>query len=139
MNADRSWRPIEASPELAPQAGAFSMGTHAGGLIFVSGQVPRDPETGQWEKDAPFDAQAARVFGNLELTLQTAGARLDDVASLTIYLGDINDWGRINGIVQDLFTPPFPARAVVGAQLEGFLIEVSAIAISPVAKPEGSS
>ena len=131
MSDSRAWKSIQLSAQHAPAAGAFSPAAEAGNLIFVSGQVPRDPVTGQWEKGRPLAEQVHRVFSNLALTLAAAGTGLVDVASVTIYLADISAWGTVNEIFQEYFRPPFPARAVVGVALEGFLIEVSAVAARP--------
>ena len=133
MSSDATWTPVELPRGAAPPAGAFSVAAHAAGLIFVSGQVPRDPKTGEWEKAGSFDEQARRVFGNLELAVRDAGARLADVVSVTIYLGDIEHWGRMNALFQEFFQPPYPTRTIVGAQLEGFLVEASAVAVEPPA------
>jgi len=129
MTEARGWKPVQLSPEYAPAAGAFSVATEAAGLVFVSGQVPRDPASGQWEKEKSIEDQARRVFKNVELTLMAAGLGLTDVASVTIYLASISDWSTVNRLYQECFRPPYPARAVVGAALEGFLIEASAIAV----------
>jgi 2-iminobutanoate/2-iminopropanoate deaminase len=94
MTEDRSWTPIELSPEHAPPAGAFSPAVEAAGLVFVSGQVPRDPVSGQWVKERPLEEQARRVFSNLALTLGAAGLELRDVASVSVFLADISHWGR---------------------------------------------
>jgi 2-iminobutanoate/2-iminopropanoate deaminase len=131
MSDSQAWKSIQLSAQHAPAAGAFSPATEVGNLIFVSGQVPRDPITGHWEKGRPLAEQVHRVFSNLALTLAAAGVGLVDVASVTIYLADISAWGTVNQIFQEYFRPPFPARAVVGVSLEDFLIEVSAVAARP--------
>lgn len=128
MSNARAWTPITLPAGHAPSAGAFSLATEAGGLVFVSGQVPRDPVSGAWEKDRPLEAQVRRTFSNVALALDAAGLALTDVASVMIFLADIAHWGEVNRIYQELFSPPYPARAVVGAALEGFLIEVTAVA-----------
>jgi 4-hydroxy-4-methyl-2-oxoglutarate aldolase len=125
------WKAIALSAEHAPAAGAFSPAAEAGGLIFVAGQVPRDPLSGQWEKGRPLVEQVRRVFDNLALTLGAAGVGLGDVVSVTVYLADIAAWSTVNALFQEYFRPPYPARAVVGAALEGFLIEVAAVAARP--------
>jgi 2-iminobutanoate/2-iminopropanoate deaminase len=126
-----AWKAIHLSSENAPAAGAFSPAAEAGGLIFVSGQVPRDPASGRWEKERPLDDQVRRVFSNLALTLQAAGADLADVVNVSVFLADISAWATVNAIFQEFFRPPYPARAIVGASLEGFLVEVAAVAARP--------
>ena len=131
MTKPCAWKPIQLSSEYAPSAGAFSPAAEAGGLVFVSGQIPRDPVSGQWEKERPLEEQARRVFSNLELTLGAAGVELADVASVSVFLANISDWSTVNRIFQKYFQPSYPARAVVGASLEGFLIEITAVAARP--------
>lgn len=128
MSHARAWTPIALPAGYAPAVGAFSPATEAAGLVFVSGQVPCDPVTGQWEKDRPLEEQIRRTFSNLAITLGAAGLALTDIVSITIYLADIGHWGVVNQAYKELFAPPYPARAIVGAALEGFLIEVSAVA-----------
>ena len=64
----------------------------------------------------------------MERIIVAAGASLASVVSVTVYLADENDWGAFDQIYRSVFTPPFPTRAVVGAELRGIMVEVSAIA-----------
>ena len=74
--------------------------------------------------------QIRQVLTNVESVLKAAGARLSDVVSVTVYLVDEDDWGTFNDIYKTVFQAPYPARAVVGAQLRGgVLVEVSAVAM----------
>jgi 2-iminobutanoate/2-iminopropanoate deaminase len=63
--------------------------------------------------------------------LAAGGATLEDVVSVTVYLANENDWNDFNTVYKSVFSPPYPARAVVGAGLRGILVEVSAIASLP--------
>ncbi|MCE2954566.1 MAG: RidA family protein [Gemmatimonas sp.] len=103
-------------------------------LLFVSGQTPRDPATGQI-MGTTVEEQTRVTLANLERILRTGGATLADVVSVTVYLADENDWGTFNEVYRTVFSPPFPTRAVVGAQLRGILVEISAIAAVPAARP----
>jgi 2-iminobutanoate/2-iminopropanoate deaminase len=123
----RPWQPVSLGPDVPAPKGAYSPATRLGDLIFVSGQVPRDVRTGDLLGD-DIRAQAKGVLGNVRRVLEAAGATLDDVVSVTVYLADPNDWGAFNEIYKETFTPPYPARAIVGAGLRGILVEVSAIA-----------
>jgi 2-iminobutanoate/2-iminopropanoate deaminase len=123
----RSWNGITLPAEVPAPAGAYSPAVRAGNLIFVSGQVPKDPRTGETRGD-DVRAQTRAVLENVERVLAAAGAALDDVVSVTAYLARIDDWGAFNEVYRELFTPPYPARTTIGAQLHGFLVEISVIA-----------
>jgi len=110
--------------------GAYSPGVRAGNFLFVSGQVPRDVRTGELLGD-DIRTQSKGVLDNLGGVLAAAGASLNDVVSVTVYLADPEDWGAFNDVYKETFKPPYPARAVVGAGLRGILVEVSAVAFRP--------
>ena len=95
--------------------------------MFVSGQVPKDPRTGKVEGDT-IATQTRRTIENVRAVLEAGGASLADVVSVTVYLADDNDWAEFNAVYKTVFSPPYPARAVVGAGLRGILVEISAIA-----------
>ena len=126
----RSWQPVSLGPDVPAPKGAYSPAARLGNLIFVSGQVPRDVRTGELLGD-DIRSQSRGVLGNLRRVVEAAGTTLDDVVSVTVYLADPNDWTAFNEIYKETFTPPYPARAVVGAGLRGILVEVSAVAARP--------
>lgn len=127
MNNTRNWQSIMLPAEYAQPVGAYSPAVVAGDLIFVSGQVPADPHTGKII-NGDLRAQVLRTFENLQLVLKTANASLTDVVSITTYLADIAQWDIFNQTFREIFSPPYPSRTAIGAQLGGFLIEVNAIA-----------
>ena len=97
----------------APKAiGPYSQAVRAGDFLFVSGQIPLDPSTGQ-VVEGGIDAQARRVMANLQAVLAAAGASFDQVVRTTIYLADLADFGVVNDIYGGCFEPPAPARATV--------------------------
>ena len=111
----------------APRAGGpYSHATIAGGLLFLSGQRPVDPETG----DIPdgVEAQTRRVLENLLVVLTAAGAALADVAKVTVYLADIADFDRVNAVYREFFAEPYPARTTVAVTLRGVLVEIDVVA-----------
>jgi 2-iminobutanoate/2-iminopropanoate deaminase len=126
---ERTWTPIHL-PDLPAPAGAYSPGVRAGNLLFVSGQTPRDPATGQIIGET-VEEQTRVTLANLERIVRLGGATLADLVSVTVYLADDNDWGRFNEVYKAAMSPPYPTRAVVGAQLRGILVEISAIAYVP--------
>jgi 2-iminobutanoate/2-iminopropanoate deaminase len=124
---DRAWEPVTLGEGFPAPKGAYSPGVRAGDMLFVSGQVPRDPRTGE-TVGGDVVAQSRRTLENLRLVLEAAGATLDDVVSVTVYLADGNDWGAFNEVYREVFRPPYPSRTVVGAALRGILVEISAVA-----------
>ena len=125
MPAD--WLPITLDPKYQSPKGAYSPGVRAGNLLFVSGQVPTDPVSGEVQGE-DIEAQTVLVLAKVRMVLEAGGASMDDVVSVTVYLANVDDWAVFNEVYKRTFKPPYPARAAVGAQLRGILVEVSAIA-----------
>jgi 2-iminobutanoate/2-iminopropanoate deaminase len=123
---ERTWIPVTL-PDFPPPAGAYSPGVRAGNLLFVSGQTPRDVATGQIQ-GTTFEEQTRLTLRNLERIIVASGASLSAVVSVTVYLSDEDNWGAFDQIYRSVFSPPYPTRAVVGAELRGIMVEVSAIA-----------
>jgi 2-iminobutanoate/2-iminopropanoate deaminase len=115
----------------APAAiGPYSQAIRAGDLLFLSGQIPLDPATGQI---VPGDvvAQTDRVVRNLGAILEAAGCALADVVRTTIYLVDLAQFAAVNEAYGRFFEPPYPARATVqvAALPRGALVEIDAVAL----------
>ena len=108
----------------------YSPFVRAGGLIFVSGQLPLLPGRDTSLAGAPFAAQAEQALLNLESVLAGAGAGLAQVVKTTVYLSDMGDWGQVDAVYARFFGENRPARSVVptGPLHFGFRIEVEAIA-----------
>ncbi len=101
------------STRSAPQAiGPYSQGIRAGSLLFVSGQVPIDPVTGNII-DGDIAAQTHRVLQNIGEILKAGGASFDQVARTTVFLADMNDFAAMNAVYATYFEAPAPARATV--------------------------
>jgi len=99
----------------APAAiGPYSQAVRAGSMLFVSGQIPMDPETGNLV-EGDLAAQTHRVFQNLAAILAAAGATFDNVVRTTVYLADMNDFPAMNAVYATYFSSPAPARATVQA------------------------
>ena len=97
----------------APAAiGPYSQAVRAGGLLFVSGQVPIDPETGELIR-GDVTAQTHRALRSLDAIVRAGGATLDDVVKTTVYLADMNDFVAMNRAYATWFSDPAPARAAV--------------------------
>jgi 2-iminobutanoate/2-iminopropanoate deaminase len=116
------------TPEV-PAAGPYSQAVRAGEWIFVSGQLPLDPETGAVAGD-DAGAQARRALDNLEAVLRAAGASIADVVKTTVYLTDLAEFAAVNAVYAERFGEPQPARSTVGvaALPRGVRVEIDAIA-----------
>lgn len=117
----------------APAAiGPYSQAIAAGALIFASGQLPLDPATGE-AVCGGIAEQAARALDNLAAILAAAGAGLADVAKVTVFLRDLNDFGAFNQVYARYFPAPPPARSCVQvARLpRDVAVEIEAIAVAP--------
>ena len=103
------------STSAAPAAiGPYSQAVRAGSLVFVSGQIPLDPETGTMVA-GDIGVQTHRVFRNLSGILDAAGSSLDRVVRTTVYLADMNDFAAMNEVYATYFSNPAPARATIQA------------------------
>ena len=120
------------NPEtLAKPGGHYSHAVVAGGLVFVSGQLPIAPD-GAKLNAASFDEQARQVLLNVELALVAAGSSVAQLAQVRVYVTDIDNWPAFNTIYAQWAGASRLARAVVPvSQLHfGFLIEVEAVAVA---------
>jgi 2-iminobutanoate/2-iminopropanoate deaminase len=114
----------------APGAiGPYSQAIRLGALVFVSGQIPLDPATGQ-VVSGDISAQAERVMNNLGAVLAAAGLGFEDIVRTTIYLVDLAHFADVNEAYGRFFQTPYPARSTVGvaALPRGVQIEIDAIA-----------
>jgi 2-iminobutanoate/2-iminopropanoate deaminase len=97
----------------APKAiGPYSQGIKAGGFLFISGQIPIDPATGEIVQ-GDIAAQADRVLHNIRNIIEDSGATLHDVVKTTIYLADMDDFAAVNEVYARYFDSEPPARATV--------------------------
>jgi 2-iminobutanoate/2-iminopropanoate deaminase len=119
----------------APSAiGPYSQGILAGPLVFVSGQIPIDPATGQLVS-GDIAAEARQAIANLRAILGAAGSSLEQVVKTTVFLTDMDDFAAVNAVYAEFFTAPFPARAcfAVAGLPKGARVEVEAVALAPAA------
>jgi len=120
-------RPI--ATDKAPAAiGTYSQAVEADGTVYLSGQIPLVPATMEMV-EGDVRRQVEQVFDNLSAVAEAAGADLDRVVKLTVYLTDLADFGVVNEVMQARFSPPYPARAAVqvAALPKGARVEVDAI------------
>ena len=115
--------------DMAPAAiGPYSQAIKAGPLVFLSGQIPLDPESMEIISD-DIAAQTHQVFKNLITVSEAAGGSLSNAAKLTIYVTDLGDFAVINEIMAEYFSKPYPARATiqVSALPKGSKVEIDAV------------
>jgi 2-iminobutanoate/2-iminopropanoate deaminase len=114
---------------LATPALPYSPVCVSGDLVFISGQVPFDEQGRLVSED--FREQVHQTLRNLGLCLKAAGCGFEDVVKVNAYLTDLSLGPVYNEVYTEYFSPPYPARATVGAELPNFKIEVEAIARKP--------
>jgi 2-iminobutanoate/2-iminopropanoate deaminase len=107
-------RQAVATPSAPKAIGPYSQAIRAGSLLFLSGQIPIDPATGEMVQ-GDIAAQTHRVFQNLGAILQAAGVSFDHVVRTTVYLADMNEFAAMNAVYATYFSDPAPARATVQA------------------------
>ena len=99
----------------APAAiGPYSQAVRAGNTVYFSGQIPLDPATGNLV-DGDIAAQARRAFDNLKAVAEAAGGSLDRIVRLGLYLTDLSDFARVNAVMAEYFSQPYPARSTIQA------------------------
>ena len=111
----------------ASPIGAYSQGLRVGDLVFVSGQGPLDPVTGEIV-GSTIEEQTARVLENIKAILEAGGATMADVVKVSAHLSDLSLFDRYNKVYATYFPDPKPTRTTVGSQLLGILVEIDAIA-----------
>lgn len=114
----------------APQAiGPYSQAIEAGGFVFVSGQIPLIPATGELVEGS-VEVQTARVLENLKAILEAAGSSLESVVKTTVYITNMDDFTKVNGIYGQYFQENPPARVCVEVSKlpKGALVEIDVIA-----------
>jgi len=118
------------STDKAPKViGPYSAGIRAGNLVFTAGQLGIDPETGEFAPGG-VNAQTRQALLNLNAVLEAAGASLGQVVKTTVFLSDLDDYGRVNEVYSEFFHQDPPARsAVQAARLpKNARVEIEAIA-----------
>ena len=101
-----------STPSAPAAIGPYSQAIRAGNLLFLSGQIPLDPDTGLLVEGG-VEAQTRQVFHNIGEILKAGGTSFDGVISATVYLADMNDFAKVNEIYATYFSAPAPARATV--------------------------
>jgi reactive intermediate/imine deaminase len=116
----------------APAAiGAYSQAVRSGDTVYMSGQIPLDPQSMNVVGNCDFAAEAHQVFKNLRAVAQAAGGSLDDIVKLNAYLTDLGNFAVFNEVMAEYFTQPYPARAAIGvaALPKGVQVEADAVLV----------
>ena len=119
------------STKAAPEAiGTYSQAVRTGHTVYLSGQIPLNPDTMELVQGDIRD-QVARVFDNLGAVARAAGGSLADIVKLNVYLTDLTHFPLVNEVMAKYFTAPYPARAAVGVSAlpRGALVEMDAIMV----------
>lgn len=121
-------KPI-STPNAPTPAGHYSQAMVHGDLVFVSGQLPIDPATGE-RKLGSIEEQTERTLRNVEAVLLAAGSDLNHVLKATVYIANIDLWGQVNAVYANVFGSHKPARAIVPTRdlHHGVLIEIEVVA-----------
>ena len=117
-----------ASPKAPAAVGPYSQAVELNGTLFISGQLPADPATGEFPEG--IEAQTRRSLDNLGYILEEAGLGFDDVVKTTVLLDDIKNFGAMNAVYAEYFKADKPARVCyeVAALPQGAKVEIDAIA-----------
>lgn len=106
-------REIIATPQAPSAIGTYSQAVKAGHLVFMSGQIALDPQTMQMVNET-IEAEIHQVFKNLRAVAEAAGGSLAHAAKVNLYLTDLANFAKVNEIMAQYFSQPYPARAAVG-------------------------
>ena len=121
----------------APSAiGTYSQAVRVGQMVWLSGQIPLDPETMTLVGDNTPEGIAMQIhqaFRNLAVVAEAAGGSLNDAVKVNLYLTDLSHFGKVNEIMANYFVPPYPARAAVGvaSMPRGAAFEAEAVLMLP--------
>lgn len=122
----------EVRTALAPKAiGPYSQAVRIGRYIFLSGQIPIEPVSGELV-DGGVGLQTRQVLKNLQAVVDASGTSLRDVVKTTVYLTDLSTFSEMNAMYAEFFTEPYPARATVGVSAlpKGAAVEIDAIVVA---------
>ncbi|WP_346359810.1 RidA family protein [Bosea sp. (in: a-proteobacteria)] len=131
--AQTAGKTVIATPNAPEAIGPYSQAIKAGNTVFLAGQIPIDPKTKQLMKDASIEDQTKLVLDNLKAVLEADGLTMDNVVSTSVFMKDLNEFGKMNEVYATYFKTAPPARATVEvARLpRDVKVEIGAIAVRP--------
>ena len=123
---------VISTPNAPSAIGPYSQAIKAGNTVYISGQIPLNPETMEVVDDS-FEAAADQVFKNVKAVAEAAGGSLSDAVKVNISMTDLSNFATVNEVMKRYFEEPYPARAAVGvASLpKDVPVEVEAILVLP--------
>lgn len=118
-----------SSPEAPPPLGPYSQGIRIGDFVYLAGQIPVDPATGELVGSS-IQEQTSRCLANIKGLLLTEGLTLDHVIKTTVFLVDLKEFAAMNEVYAAAFSPPYPARSTVqvAALPKGARVEIEVVA-----------
>jgi len=121
-------RTIISTPKAPPAIGTYSQAVKVRNTVYVSGQIPLDPATGQLV-DGSIELSIRRVFDNLQAIVEAAGGSFAHVTKLNVFLTDLGNFATLNKIMAEYFKEPYPARAAiqVAALPKGAAVEMDCV------------
>lgn len=123
-------REIISTKDAPAAIGTYSQAVKAGDTVYLSGQIPLDPQTMN-VIDGPFENRVRRVFDNLLAVANAAGGDFSNIVKLNIYLTDLGNFATVNEVMAEYFDEPYPARAAVGVKAlpKGVDVEMDAVLV----------
>ncbi len=133
VQAQTAGKTVIATPNAPEAIGPYSQAIKAGNMVFLAGQIPIDPKTKQLMKDASIEDQTKLVLDTLKAVREADGLTLDNVVSTSVFMKDLNEFGKMNEVYGTYFKTAPPARATVEvARLpRDVKVEIGAIAVRP--------
>lgn len=118
-----------STPNAPAAIGPYSQALRSGNMVFVSGQIPVNPATGEMPTD--IAEQAKQALTNLKNVLMASGLGMNNVIKTTVFLADLNDFAAVNAVYESFFLAPYPARSCVQVAgiPKGAGVEIECIAI----------
>jgi 2-iminobutanoate/2-iminopropanoate deaminase len=122
---------IVIAPKAPAALGPYSAGVKVGSIVYTAGQLGIDPATGNLVTGG-IEAQTRQVFHNLQAILEAAGTSLDKVVKTTVFMQDMGEFAKMNGVYAQFFTGDYPARSTIQVATlpKGGLVEIEAIALA---------
>ena len=133
VGAQDGGKKVISTPNAPEAIGPYSQAIRVGKTVYLAGQVAIDPKTKKFMADASIEDQTRQTLENLKAVLEADGLTMDNVVSTSVFLQDLNDFGKMNQVYGTYFKTAPPARATVQvAKLPlGAVVEISAIAVAP--------